>query len=67
MISKALPSFFHFSGVITPLALDLGPPIGECGTVEVYCNNECSFQYMIAEKLPFKAGISLCDSSSMPA
>ena len=50
MVSKALPSFFHFSGVITPLALDLGPPIGECGTVEVYCNNECSFQYMIAEK-----------------
>jgi len=51
MVSKALPSFFHFSGVITPLALDLGPPIGECGTVEVYCNNECSFQYMIAEKI----------------
>ena len=63
MVSKALPSFFHFSGVITRLALYLGPPIGECGTMEVYCNNECSFQYMIAEK----AGISLCNSSAMPA
>ena len=48
MVSKTL---LHFSGVITPLALDLGPPIGECGTVGVYCNNECSFQYMIAEKI----------------
>ena len=34
MVSEVLPSFLHFSGVIIPLALDLGPPSGERGTVE---------------------------------
>ena len=36
MVFKVLPSFLHFSGVITPLALDLGPPSGERGTAENY-------------------------------
>ena len=36
MVFKVLPSFLHFSGVITPLALDLGPQSGERGTAERY-------------------------------
>ena len=36
MVFKVLPSFLHFSRVMTPLALDLGPQSGERGTAERY-------------------------------